>query len=138
MVADGKKVLIVAYAHDLSAAIESALAAAGFQILRHEGADGIADSVHRSRPDLIVIGAGHLISLVEDAETLRAELGRARADLEERKLIERAKGLLMQQRNLSEADAYRTLQKLAMDRKRKLVDVARSVLDMAELFTDRK
>lgn len=67
-------------------------------------------------------------------QTLRSELAEARSQLEERKDVERAKGLLMQKRGLSEAEAYRLLRKTAMDRNQRLGEVARQLLAMAELL----
>ncbi|MES2414899.1 MAG: nitrate- and nitrite sensing domain-containing protein [Pseudomonadota bacterium] len=59
------------------------------------------------------------------------ELETVRAALNERKIVERAKGLLMATRKLSEEDAYKMLRQTAMSQNRKLVDVADSVLAMA-------
>ena len=138
MTADRVKIMVVAEADGSAARVEPPLAAVGFEILRQSPANGVQAAIQQRRPDLIVMSAQAFSSTLSELDATRLELTHARAELEDRKLIERAKGLLMQQRNLSEADAYRTLQKLAMDRKRKLADVARSVLDMAELFTDKK
>ncbi len=66
--------------------------------------------------------------------TLRNELGQALQKLAERKFVERAKGLLMKARNLSEDEAYHTLRRMAMERNRRMGDVARSVIEMAELL----
>lgn len=52
----------------------------------------------------------------------------------DRKLIDRAKGILMEQRGLNEADAYTLLCKTAMAQNQKIVDVARSVLSVTELL----
>lgn len=65
---------------------------------------------------------------------LRADLAAAEQKLAERKFVERAKGLLMKARNLSEEEAYHTLRRMAMERNRRLGDVARSVLEMADLL----
>ena len=73
----------------------------------------------------------------QQRQAMKQELETTRGDLRDRKLIERAKGMLMTQRSLSEPEAYRTLQKLAMDRKRRLADVARDVLEMAELLVSK-
>jgi response regulator NasT len=67
-------------------------------------------------------------------QALRAELDEARSALTERKLVERAKGLLMQTRKMSEDEAYRTLRRLAMDQGKRLADVAESVIAMAKLL----
>lgn len=71
----------------------------------------------------------------EQWQALRNELDRAQNSLAERKLIERAKGLVMKQRGCSEDEAYRALRKLAMDRNQKLAQVAENVIAMAELLT---
>lgn len=70
----------------------------------------------------------------EQHQALRRELEQAKVSLAERKVIDRAKGMLMRQRQCDEEAAYRALRKLAMDRNRRLVDVAQSVLDAAELL----
>jgi response regulator NasT len=67
-------------------------------------------------------------------QALRNELGQMRSALTERKLIERAKGLLMQTRRMSEDEAYRTLRRLAMDQGKKLSDVAESVISLAKVL----
>ncbi len=63
-------------------------------------------------------------SLENDAADLRRHL-------EERKLIEKAKGLLMQKTGISEAEAHKRLQKTACDTNTKLVDVARMIVNAA-------
>lgn len=73
--------------------------------------------------------------LQEQSQRLQAmsdELGTVRAALNERKLVERAKGLLMAHRRLSEHEAHQMLRQTAMNQGRRLVDVAESVLSMAE------
>ena len=55
---------------------------------------------------------------------LQDELDRAKSALEERKLIDRAKGILMKLKGLSEEEAYALLRKTAMNEKRKIADVA--------------
>lgn len=67
-------------------------------------------------------------------QALRAELDEMRSALSERKLVERAKGVLMQSRRMSEDEAYRTLRRLAMDQGKRLADVAESVIAMAKLL----
>ena len=63
-------------------------------------------------------------------QQLRAELDATRLKLAERKVVERAKGLLMQARGLSEEDAYKRLRSMAMERGLKLVDAAQRVIDV--------
>ena len=74
--------------------------------------------------------------ITDSYTTLKSELDDVRSKLTERKLVERAKGILMKSRNLAEDQAYRTLRKLAMDRNLKLAEVARQVIDVTELLAD--
>jgi response regulator NasT len=67
-------------------------------------------------------------------QALRRELADARSELNERKVIDRAKGLLMQRQGLSEGDAYARMRKAAMDRGIKLGEVAQRILDVADLL----
>ena len=65
---------------------------------------------------------------------LREELREAQSRLAERKIIERAKGLVMQRKNVSEEDAYRLLRKLAMDRNQRLLQVAQQIVDVVDML----
>ena len=67
-------------------------------------------------------------------ESMRQALVDAQTQLHERKLIERAKGLLMQRHGLHEAEAYARLRKTAMDKGLRLADVAHRLIDVAELL----
>ena len=65
---------------------------------------------------------------------LQDELDRTKSALEDRKVIDRAKGILMKAKNLSEEAAYALLRKTAMNENKKIADVAQSVILAAELF----
>ncbi len=65
---------------------------------------------------------------------IRDELENAKQALEERKILDRAKGILMKERNLSEEQAYTLLRKAAMNENRRVVEVAQSVLTAARLL----
>ncbi|MEL6476888.1 MAG: ANTAR domain-containing protein [Pseudomonadota bacterium] len=65
---------------------------------------------------------------------MRTELAATKAALAERKTIDRAKGLLMQAKGLSEEEAYALLRKTAMDQGRKVVDVATALVTAADLL----
>jgi two-component system, response regulator / RNA-binding antiterminator len=65
---------------------------------------------------------------------LRDELERAKQELEDRKVIERAKGILMKERGLSEEAAYALLRKAAMNENRRVAEVAQSVVTAARLL----
>lgn len=68
----------------------------------------------------------------EQFQSLRKEATDLRQALEDRKLIERAKGLLMTKAGLDEQDAFRRLQKLASAKNRKLVEIAQMILTAEE------
>ncbi len=74
------------------------------------------------------------IARFEQAQALRDELDATRERLEDRKILDRAKGVLMNRRGVSEEEAYGMLRKMAMDRKAKISEIARQVVDMAELI----
>lgn len=65
---------------------------------------------------------------------LQDELDQAKDALEERKVIDRAKGVLMKAKKLGEEEAYALLRKTAMNENKKIIDIAQSVLTAAELF----
>lgn len=107
------------------------------------GGEAIRDAVRAGVSAYVLDGldAGRVNSIVqvacanfEEFQHLKAELAEANLKLSERKLVERAKGLLMQTRGLSEDDAYHALRKLAMSKKQRLGDVAQQVIDTAELL----
>ena len=63
-----------------------------------------------------------------ELRTLRAELSDVREALAVRKLVERAKGLLMETQGLKEAEAFRKIQKLSMDTRKSMKDIAEAIL----------
>jgi response regulator NasT len=65
---------------------------------------------------------------------LEEELQRALGKLSERKVIERAKGIVMQQQGISEPEAFTAMRTLAMRRNKKLVEIAEGVIAAAELL----
>jgi response regulator NasT len=65
---------------------------------------------------------------------MQSELASARSELADRKTIERAKGILMKTRNMTEAEAYALLRKTAMNQNRRLADIAHSVVTAAGLL----
>jgi two-component system, response regulator / RNA-binding antiterminator len=65
---------------------------------------------------------------------LQRELADARSALEDRKVIERAKGILMKMRGLSEEDAFALLRQTAMNEKKKMSEIAQSVVTAAGLL----
>ena len=74
------------------------------------------------------------IARFNEFQCIKQELEKSRNDLEERKLVDRAKGILMKKMNYDEDTAYKTLRKTAMDRNMKLVELARSIIAASELL----
>jgi response regulator NasT len=107
------------------------------------GGEAIREAVRAGVSAYVVDGldAGRVNSIVEVAcarfdelQRIKVELAEANLKLSERKLVERAKGLLMQSRGISEDQAYHALRKLAMSKKQRLGDVAQQLIDSAELL----
>ncbi len=86
-------------------------------------------SSERIRPILDVA-----MARFQHEQALRNELASTKIELHDRKVIDRAKGLLMERQNLTEQVAYDRLRKAAMSKGLKLVDVAQRMLDVADLL----
>jgi response regulator NasT len=74
------------------------------------------------------------IARFREYQAMRAELDKTRNQLAERKVIERAKGIVMKQKGIDEASAYHALRKMAMDRNLRLAEVAESVIAVTQLL----
>jgi response regulator NasT len=74
------------------------------------------------------------ISRFHAFDRLQSELRQAKSALDERKIIEQAKAILMRQRGCSEDDAYVLLRRTAMNQNRKIVELARSLVTAAALL----
>lgn len=92
----------------------------------------VADGMKNKRVRPIIDAA---MARFEHFNRLESELKKARDQLNERKLIEKAKGIIMQQQGIGEEDAYKALRKLAMDTNRRMVEIAQSIIDAASIFT---
>lgn len=92
-----------------------------------DASDALGGQLNRSVMDVL-----HAQNL--RLQALGVELEEARRSLNERKLIDRAKALLMKQHELTEDAAYRMLQNAAMERSQRLADVAQHLLNYAELL----
>ncbi len=105
--------------------------------------DTIRDAVKAGVSAYIVDGlaAGRVKGIIDVAvarfdeyQRLVAELAEANLKLSERKLVDRAKGILMKSRGFNEDEAYHALRKLAMTRKKRMGDAAKMVIDMEDLL----
>jgi len=93
-------------------------------------------STERIRPilDVALARFEHEQALLQTLASTQSERDELSAELKDRKLIDRAKGLLMQRQGLSEDDAFKKMRKTAMDKGLKLADVAQRMLDVADLL----
>jgi response regulator NasT len=74
------------------------------------------------------------VARFEAFQAMRSELDSVKTRLSERKIVEKAKGILMKSAKLTEDQAYRALRKQAMDRNLQIVEVARQVIAVSELM----
>jgi response regulator NasT len=91
----------------------------------------IVDGYNPKRMSSILTVAAQRFALTQN---LRRDLDKAKADLAARKVVDRAKGVLMKSRNLSEEDAYKALRKHAMDTGRPIHAVAADILAVSGLL----
>jgi two-component system, response regulator / RNA-binding antiterminator len=91
----------------------------------------VVDGLKRERVKSIV---DVTISRFKAFSNLRQELEEAKSALEERKVIDRAKGLLMKKNDISESEAYALLRKTAMNKGKKISDIASSLITASELL----
>lgn len=87
------------------------------------------------RPDRIKPVLDAAIARFHMFQRMRTELTATKKALEERKILDRAKGVLMKARGLSEEEAYALLRKTAMDQGRKVVDVAEALVTASGLLS---
>lgn len=95
----------------------------------------IVDGMQPSRVKPILQVA---VARFREFQALRTELDTVKSQLEERKIIAKAKGLIMKHQQCDEEAAYNALRKLAMDRSQRMVDVATSVISVMELMGAKK
>lgn len=91
----------------------------------------VVDGLKKERVKTIMDMA---ISRFNAFSRMERELEEARSELEGRKIVDRAKGILMKSRGLSEEDAYALLRKTAMNQNRKIAEIAQSLVTAADLL----
>ncbi|MEZ5444361.1 MAG: ANTAR domain-containing protein [Gammaproteobacteria bacterium] len=91
----------------------------------------VVDGLHASRVLPVLEVA---IARFEEFQAMRDELEQTKSTLAERKLVEKAKGVLMRQTRMDEEAAYKAMRKMAMDRNIKIVDLARTLIAATELL----
>ena len=91
----------------------------------------IVDGLEENRVQPIIDVA---IARFREFQALKDELDNTKSQLVERKFIEKAKGLLVQQKNISEDEAYKMLRKMAMNKNKRISEVAENVINVFELL----
>ncbi|HYT85840.1 MAG TPA: ANTAR domain-containing protein [Burkholderiales bacterium] len=91
----------------------------------------VVDGLDAARVKSIVEVA---VARFDEHQRLRAELVEANLKLSERKLVERAKGILMKSRGMAEDEAYQALRRMAMDRGKRLGEIAQQIIDVTEFL----
>lgn len=86
------------------------------------------------RPDRIRAVLDAALARFHMFQKLRTELDATRAALEQRKIIDRAKGLLMRARSITEEEAYALMRRAAMEKGRKIADVAAAIVTASDLL----
>lgn len=92
----------------------------------------VVDGMH---PDRIKPVLDAAIARFHMFSRMRSELAATKRALEERKIIDRAKGILMRARNMSEDEAYALIRKTAMGQNKKIADVAQALVTASELLS---
>ena len=119
----GSRAVVAITENDDPVAIESLIAAGATSVL-----------CFGPSADRLGVTISSAIAMQQRLERLQQQADAAERRLEDRKLVERAKGILMQQRGLSEPEAFRALQHASMQRNEPLTDVARSIIAAKELL----
>jgi len=85
--------------------------------------------------------AKRIVSIIDTAcfrfneqQLIKKELEKTKNTLSERKLIDKAKGIVMQRSNINENDAYKAMRKMAMDKNIKLVELSKSIISASEIL----
>ncbi|MBK7414742.1 MAG: ANTAR domain-containing protein [Dechloromonas sp.] len=106
-----------------------------------DGQETIRDAVKAGVSAYIIDGLKRIKPIVEvararfeDTQALRRELDDISKKLTDRKLVDKAKGVLMKARGLDEDAAYHAMRKLAMERGQTMAKVARDIIDMARVL----
>jgi hypothetical protein len=121
----GQPALIAMLVSDVDPAANRLGMAGGIELF---GMDSALPSPMRSILDVVEAQSRRI-------DDINSQLETAQVALAERKTIERAKGILMRSRRLSENDAYTLLRQTAMSQNKRLYDVAEAVISMADIFT---
>lgn len=123
--ADAPRPVVMFSADDARSTIEAAVRAGVSAYL----VDGLSNS--KVKP-VIDVAIAHF----KQHQSVREELERTRTSLDERKIIDRAKGVIMKQKGCSEDEAFAVLRRMAMDQKKRIGQAAKDVVQLADLFNN--
>jgi AmiR/NasT family two-component response regulator len=88
----------------------------------------------QTEPEVLAAIGTTILARAADLRTARQDVDNLRGMLETRKVVERAKGVLMRRLGVSEDAAYRKMQKASQDENRKMRDIAESILSAERLY----
>lgn len=89
-----------------------------------------------AEPEMVAAAAATAVARAEELRAVRREADDLRSMLETRKVVERAKGVLMRRLGVTEDAAYRRMQKASQDENRKMREIAESILSAERLYGD--
>jgi response regulator NasT len=92
----------------------------------------IVDGLNPKRVKPIVDVA---LARFKEFQALRNELEKTKTTLAERKVVDKAKGILMQQRGFTEEEAYKALRKMAMDKNKRIAEIAENIIEVSKLLS---
>jgi response regulator NasT len=87
-----------------------------------------------SKPERLAALIGIAVARFEEQQRLKKELMRTKNALQERKSVERAKGIIMKSKSLSEDQAYKAMRKLAMNQNKRLGEIAEQIISASEVL----
>ncbi len=124
LASDAKSRPVAMFVDQTDAALTQAAISAGLSAY-------VVNGLHKDRLRSVLETA---VARFRSNQKIQSELDAAKRALADRKTIDRAKGLLMRARQISEDDAYKLLRKTAMDQGRKVIDVATALVTAADLL----
>ena len=87
-----------------------------------------------TKPERLVALLGIAVARFEEQQRLKKELVQTKHALRERKSVERAKGIIMKSKSLSEDQAYKAMRKLAMDHNKRIGEIAEHIISASEVL----
>lgn len=87
-----------------------------------------------NKPERLVALLGIAVARFEEQQRLKKELVQTKNALQERKSVERAKGIIMKSKSLSEDQAYKAMRKLAMNHNKRIGEIAEQIISASEVL----